>query len=250
MGLAGWKDVELRAIFITLDPMKKGYLDMDSFRAAALFEGIHILELWQKVRDALLKRFGTVKKAFKALDGNKSASWSYEEFQKGLEVLDIPAGYMLKSEMFFFIDQCRNGVLTYEEVDVLQNFDALGFMRALLIFREQLVHKFGDLETAFEKLDASGKVDGSLSFEEFQRGCQKIKWSEFCDIDSGLLFHFLDRSHKGQLRLKEWLSLKYFNPPRATEDSRKHRLFLSYVFGTEDPKKAFLQFQARVNQAT
>lgn len=190
------------------------------------------------------------KESFKDLDkqisGKNTGEISYDEFATAMADIQFPDACLLH-DAFHFLDVDLKGVLTVKEVESLKTFDASGFMHALHTLRIEFVNKFGDLATAFEKLDLS--QEENITLPEFLNGCKKIKLSKLSKISPKLLYHFLDSMHTCELCKAEWLRLHYFNPPRVAGDSTKDGITnMGNLFGTTNPIDAFTKLQIELNK--
>lgn len=229
----GWAKKNACGIFTCLDAdTRSGSISFSGFCVLRFFSSVRAIRIAEQIRAFLLRRYGNLDKAFKALDANNSGKVNVDQFELALNDLKLAPGE--KAEFAFrFIDRngTSSGVFTLKDFQLLDKLNANSFLKAMRKLQDSILIKYSNFDSAFASWDDAGGKDGCLSQAEFLEALtQTLEEHEMPDMDPRLLYHFLDHSHDDIVSKEELKRLRYFSPEAAQSGVAETREMLMRRF--------------------
>lgn len=191
-------------LFISLDLDGKGHVkEADFFNLGVLSARFQLLRV-MRVRDFLEQRFGSLKSAFKAMDKNRTEQLATDTWADMMETQQLYPDMEDVRATCQFLDVDGSHTLTPNDFYLLGRLQADSFLRELAALRDHLIETFGGLDEAYAAFERTGR---GLDANSFLKGCKTCSFRGPSNYDTRLLFNFLDASHCGRLREREFVLL-------------------------------------------
>eukprot|EP00746_Dinoflagellata_sp_MGD_P004814 gnl/MRDRNA2_/MRDRNA2_109299_c0_seq1.p1 gnl/MRDRNA2_/MRDRNA2_109299_c0~~gnl/MRDRNA2_/MRDRNA2_109299_c0_seq1.p1 ORF type:complete len:996 (+),score=183.14 gnl/MRDRNA2_/MRDRNA2_109299_c0_seq1:68-3055(+) len=245
----GWKKPNTRAIFTCLNAENRsGSLTKTEFSILEFFASLQHLEYAEDLVAFLIRKYKTLRNAFKKIDDNNSGAISVEELKEALK------GWACKGRegvtgAFRFVDSNHSGIVELWEFENLEQLNASSFIKELRKLQERVYLHWGSFEKAFEHIDGGeGNADGSLSLDEFlHHFANTLRFAEFSKVDPHVLFAFLDADGTGTVTKREFMKLRYFASEAAQRGVKRMRDRLVARFGGQ-ARQAFKRLSENQTQ--
>lgn len=143
-------------LFMCLDLKNNGVIDEGEWTLLGVLSSNFQLERVDRIRDFIMDNFGSMPKAYKVMDKNKSGALSADEWK---EVMEGEYEYEDLDDVqatFAFLDKDCSNVISSREFQFLAHFNRDDFMNEIRKFAEHLVQKYESIELAFDDFEANG----------------------------------------------------------------------------------------------
>lgn len=157
----GWRS-KLDEIFVALDHQYKGKISEQHLLSVRLC----FLPLVSQICQAFCKKYGSLAKAFKAIDDNGSGAISSDEFTKALEQYRFDPDDGLR--LFRLLDLDHSGIISRPEFEGLATLADELYCKELGAVVDHALNRYKSMENAFEHIIKSSEGDQSSS-----RTCSK-----------------------------------------------------------------------------
>jgi Ca2+-binding EF-hand superfamily protein len=233
-------------LFMCLDLKNNGVIDEGEWSLLGVLSSNFQLERVDRVRDFIIDTFGTMPKAYKAMDKNKSGALNIEEWT---EVMSQEYEYAEEQDVrstFSFLDKDCSNIISAKEFQFLANFNRHDFMREVRAFSEHLVNKYESIELAYEDFEMNGprakrqsanppgtgesRRSDLVSFLEPRDFNEGYKRSGFQgSYDPRLIFNFLDAARNCHVSRTEF---KLLDQLSAVEKLKESAEFMTSAIAT------------------
>lgn len=203
----------------------------------------------EKFKQWIQTRHGDTKRAFRAMDSNRSDAISLSEFRKYLIDYNVMPGVgCADCERFFrWIDLNDSNSVTHKEFDRLANMDTYAFLGDLSNFRAAVLQKWGTFRTAFYcmsnikykdakahlgKEAKKARKEGTrfVCYEQFRQAALGLEFKP--EHDLRLLFRYLDFDMHGTIELEDFMALPVATVGDTRQCFAKVKAYLTDTWGS------------------
>jgi Ca2+-binding EF-hand superfamily protein len=223
-------------LFMCLDLKNNGVIDETEWSLMGVLSSNFKLERVDRVREFIVETFGSMPKAYKAMDKNKSGSLSIDEW---MDVMANEYDYEDVDDVkacFEFLDKDCSNIISAKEFQFLNAFSRTDFMHEVRNFAEHLAGKYESVEMAYEDFECNGtrakrqsngppgtgesrrsEFNSYLEPRDFAEGYKRSGYQG--SYDPRLLFNFLDAARNCHVSKLEFRLLEKLDAVEKMDQS-------------------------------